>query len=314
MLPAASWDCDTTASFSALDELHDWYETVAADPPLGVDDALEAWREGLIDDRCSPIDCSFPPRYQLALGYTSDVCVTYACVTDAGYAISYSADESVQVVGSITTTRAEVAWQVEGPDGAIVRLTSTLHVEDDDLFFDSMDVGTFDLEASWDGQPVASLPADEGVLVHEDETSYDDSGIAAFNAAWSTAGCTISTRYTAATWVAEGFAVQVGATSGLAETQYDGCRHGTKGTFDGVVVGAVDPGTWAVLDSDADHDGVDADEDCDDTDPTVNPCDEDVPDDGIDQDCDGLDSHAFSPPPGCAGALPFPLLLLRRRR
>lgn len=41
---------------------------------------------------------------------------------------------------------------------------------------------------------------------------------------------------------------------------------------------------------DADGDGYDAPEDCDDADPTSFPGAEDVPDDGVDQDCDGIDA------------------------
>ncbi|MCP4915284.1 MAG: hypothetical protein GY913_00025 [Proteobacteria bacterium] len=75
--------------------------------------------------------------------------------------------------------------------------------------------------------------------------------------------------------------------------------------------------------------------DCDDADPSIHPAAEDVPGDGIDQDCDGLDASRADtgdsgldegPPPlpsrcsGCAGQgsavgiFLFPLLAVARRR
>jgi MYXO-CTERM domain-containing protein len=50
-------------------------------------------------------------------------------------------------------------------------------------------------------------------------------------------------------------------------------------------------GELNVLFPDADFDGFRADEDCDDEDPGINPEAEDLPGDGIDQDCDGLDAE-----------------------
>jgi hypothetical protein len=97
-------------------------------------------------------------------------------------------------------------------------------------------------------------------------------------------------------------------------------------TVDGVSVGAVLPDTWALDPADTDRDGVIATCDCDDTDPgRAYPVTE-VPDDGIDQDCDGADlaarptdSPPADTPASCATTTTFCVVglfapLLRRRR
>jgi hypothetical protein len=61
-------------------------------------------------------------------------------------------------------------------------------------------------------------------------------------------------------------------------------------TFDGILFGHVNADTWE-LEDDADQDGWTPGDDCDDADPDTYPCGEDTPYDGIDQDCDGADSH-----------------------
>jgi hypothetical protein len=65
--------------------------------------------------------------------------------------------------------------------------------------------------------------------------------------------------------------------------------YGTKAEIDGVFWGGVDRSTWDLDGTDRDGDGVGT-ADCDDTDATIQPCAEDVYDDGIDQDCDGADA------------------------
>lgn len=60
----------------------------------------------------------------------------------------------------------------------------------------------------------------------------------------------------------------------------------TDDTNDSVDTAPIDTGTRA----DADGDGYYANEDCDDSDPSVNPGAEEVWDDGVDQDCDGDDA------------------------
>ena len=61
-------------------------------------------------------------------------------------------------------------------------------------------------------------------------------------------------------------------------------------------VGAVDYATWDLDPADVDRDGFVAGCDCDDTTAAVSPYTYDIPDDGVDQDCDGADASDLPDP------------------
>lgn len=65
-----------------------------------------------------------------------------------------------------------------------------------------------------------------------------------------------------------------------------------------------EPATVYVEVFDLDRDGSSFDDDCDDTNPAIHPGAFDIPDDGIDQDCSGLDATRRGPEGACAAARP----------
>lgn len=71
----------------------------------------------------------------------------------------------------------------------------------------------------------------------------------------------------------------------------DQCLDGIDQNCDGVDEGAADCGTVVDTDNDADGYFVIAGNDCNDGDATIHPGATDTPDNGIDEDCDGVDNH-----------------------
>jgi hypothetical protein len=65
-----------------------------------------------------------------------------------------------------------------------------------------------------------------------------------------------------------------------------------------------EPETVYVEVDDLDRDGSSSYDDCDDQNPAVHPGAYDIPDDGIDQDCDGVDATRLGPTGACAAARP----------
>ena len=283
-----SWDCDSTASYPTLESMRGWYDALTDDPTIGLSSEFRSWRDAQLDASCVPVDCSFSYRELEAMGIEgTHECERYACVTAAGTAAASSTGRWETYDSSALELDEETEhWTVSLADGTRVTF------QRDESYLWDIGWGTWweyseTWSITWTGTPVSTIPGDQAIA--SSYTSWGDYfGAMSASARWSTDGCTVvaateedseTTDRTVSTATAEG----------MVSTEVMGCHLSPQGWLDSVFVGAVDGTTWALSTTDADVDGVVAANDCDDTDATISPCAEEIPADGIDQDCDGVD-------------------------
>jgi hypothetical protein len=231
----------------------------------------------------------------LAMGWWEEGCdwevvsesyttVEQSCVTSAGAAVSLVtyADEDVPDWVFDETTLTVVPPEGAETWGSMVVVRSVM-VE---TAGGAAETETTQLLVTWTGS-IDGYPSDGEVEILL-QPSFDH-GITRDYARYATPGCvwgwsTDSQSAGSETRFNDGHSVRV---------TYQACGHCGCGInelhFDDELYGHVDHDTWLLAEGDADGYPVESG-DCDDTDPAVHPCADDVAHDGLDQDCDGADS------------------------
>ena len=247
-------------------------------------------------------------------GWTESVCDT--AQLHVVWLESVAQSDGVGASTTVRTTTFDATWT----GGGWTSLHSSEVAEAQSGLTGSWVVGAVTREASWVGS-IDGLPDDASLTRREEHD--EQSGGSRDDIAVETATCTFA-------WSREHhpnvLREEVTTTPGVqvvVETTPagSGCAEGyVHAAVDGVDRGAVDPETWEPAPDDADRDGLVVACDCDDTNASVNVFAEEIPGDGIDQDCDGEDptdgedtasdrATAIGAPSTCSAA-PGPLAIL----
>ncbi len=297
LLPAAfaadlTWECPTVASSADAAAFRD----VGA---LGTEDLYErllpvalAW----VDPACLS-DCGAPDA--------DTVCLEGACTDAAGNEVEVHY-EGPALEDDFATRRPDdpYTWEVrvrasgvEAPAWTELRVSAQRASGSSwrgDEFWSSVSY-----EASWTGTLDLELPADGAVeagfsLAHDEYGETVEERWSDGTCAWAAASEDVTSHLCTDWAITVGAAtVEVGSCfAAECEGRLPDGRYWywnpTWGWTDGAFEGELDATSWAPL-TDLDRDGYAVESfDCDDTDPTVHPCNrDDAPHDGIDADCDG---------------------------
>ncbi|MDP2316432.1 MAG: putative metal-binding motif-containing protein [Pseudomonadota bacterium] len=222
-------------------------------------------------------------------------CEEASCVTAAGATLEWR-DETIEGSTSYLSDSARTrTLRVEPPASAGLGWTAAeIEWVDESYMESSYSYGTSDTyRVSWTGTLDAAWPVDGAFTVSD--TYADALGSTGHAWNWSSTGCDW-----AVTWL-DGFTDWTAIVAVRGEPEVEVSQY-YKGRYDetcdageaepwayvsDVFWGVVDEETWEVAGgTDADGDGWGS-LDCDDTDAGANPCEVEIPLDGIDQNCDG---------------------------
>ncbi len=194
-----------------------------------------------------------------------------------------------------TSNDEEVLTVAPGPALGLAWSTATVTRDDVGSGCGSCYGGTGTTTASWVGTLEAGWPSD--AAFDASVSSSDCMGEGYSSASWADPTCSWTSvsdsyddEFTQDTVTMGGHTVEVETYAGPTGYCYSDVL-GPVAVLDDVTFGTVDALTWeSTLGTDTDGDGWDAAMgDCDDSDAGVNPCMIEVPYDGVDQNCDGVD-------------------------
>jgi hypothetical protein len=258
--------------------------------PLDDDFGIDA----VIDEVAAAIDRWWDGSCSWTVTVDEDGTATSTCTTDAGADLTWvqtEVDESFYT-GASDDVRYEHSetWEerrVTVPEGSEAWSELSWESREESTWGSGYSDRSGSHAAAWTGS-FASLP-DDGWASASAANGWVDAGCTYDEAVYQTPSCAWS-------WEAPDFICGGPARRRIAEVEVEVYAEvGRCGGYpiqayvNGTLFGHVDYTTWALDEADMDGWSVDAG-DCDDTDPAINPCAEDIPLDGIDQDCDGRDA------------------------
>ncbi|MDP2315605.1 MAG: putative metal-binding motif-containing protein [Pseudomonadota bacterium] len=253
-----------------------------------VHDTLLALAQSWVDTSClTDCDTTADPDYECLSGTCTDADGNVVTVAYEARAESTSAD-------GCGTNRSETTWDIEvipavsaDPGWTALHVTSNAA---ESYWSCRLSNGYYDMldwTADWEGTVDTTL-GESGAVTAGTYESWDGYESHRATESWDDGACAWSTERARNTYrICETDTIDIDGVVVVADSCVPECGdyRPWEGSVDGVAVGQIDPTTWAAY-ADGDGDGTAVENgDCDDTDPTISACADEIPYDGIDQDC-----------------------------
>lgn len=263
--------------------------------PAEVKAAVEGAPDEVVDAIVAQVDALLDPGQVVDCGVDGSVCASASYSTEDGASVVYAYTEETTTYTDGWSTLRVATLRVDWPDG---RWVEELREEQESR----SSSGSWYTESSgtivvlmWAGELDPAWPADSSVGAQDWSTTADQWHDSTTFASRCGGGCCWSARQTFGPETTEACA-SIGGQDACVDHMATCAGTADYGwsrpwaTFDGDSWLQIDEDTWELTSVDSDGDHASDDVDCGADDPTVRPCREDVPHDGIDQDCDGADN------------------------